>query len=149
MQAITPAITGSGMKYERTLQKDGSVKIVELSIGEQRASQELKVYRDERKITNLQEKLQTDQLRLQELIQTEATLGPEQASKPLVDGVPRSPRELSISEQRARAEIKVGIDQRQIQRTQANLANDKQQLKELQAQEKQQQRQQLFSRTGK
>ncbi len=148
VQAITPAITGSGMKYERTLQKDGSIKIVEMGIGEQRASQELKVYRGERKIANLQEKLQTDERRLQELIQTEADLGPEAASKPLVDGVPRSPRELSISEQRARAEIKVGIDKRQIQRTKANLSSDKQQLKELQAQEKQQQRQRLFSRAG-
>ncbi len=149
VQAVTPAVLGSGMKYERTLQKDGSVNIVEMSIGEQRASQELKIFRQERRITTLQDKLETDKRKLRELSQQEAALGPEAAAKPLVDGLPKSPRELSISEQRARAEIKVGMDQRQLQRTKENQGTDLQKLKELQAQEKQQQRQQLFSWNGK
>lgn len=138
-QAITPAITGSGMKYERTLNRDGTTKIVEMSIGEQRASQELKIYRDERRLGNLQDKLVSDEVLLRELTATEAKLGPEEAGKPMVD-IPRSPRELSISEQRARAELKIGSDKRRIVKLKEALSKDKIKLKELQTQEKQQQR---------
>ena len=127
------------MKYERTLNRDGTTKIVEMSIGEQRASQELKLYRDERRLTNLQEKLVSDEALLRELTATEAKLGPEEAGKPLVD-IPRSPRELSISEQRARAELKIGSDKRRIVKLREQLSKDKIKLKELQTQEKQQQR---------
>jgi len=147
-QAITPAIVGSGMKYERILQKDGSVKVVEMSIGEQRASQELKLYRGERRLTNLQEKLASDEIALKELAATEAKLGPEAASQPLVDGMPRSPKELSISEQRARAELKIGADKRRIMKLKETLSNDKIKLKDLQAQEKQQQGPQRFFRNN-
>jgi len=65
-------------------------------------------------------------------------MGPAAAAEPLVQGIPKSPKELSISEQRARAELKVGGDKRRILKLKENLSSDKQKLKELQTQEKQQ-----------
>jgi len=135
-QAVTPAILGSGMKYERALQRDGTVKVVELSVPEQRASQELRVYREERKLTSLQEKLKNDQAALQDLKAQEAQLGPVASNEGLV-AVPRSPKELPVSEQRARAELKIGVDKRRIRRMEESLTNDKAKLKDLQLEEKQ------------
>ena len=121
------------MKYERTVQKNGSVKVVELSIPEQRASQELRVFRDERKLTGLREKLGNDQAALAELKAQEAQMG----SAEDVVAVPRSPKELPVSEQRAREELKIGVDKRRIARMGEKLAKEKVTLKELQTEESQ------------
>jgi len=126
-QAITPAVLGSGMKYERSVQRDGTQKIVELSTSEQRASQELRVYREERRLKDLQEQRSDDDERLIALKEWEAKQGPE---------------ELSIREQRT-LELKIGGDKRKILRMQESLTRDKTKLKELQDEEVKQQ-QQLF-----
>jgi hypothetical protein len=130
LQAIAPAVLGSGMKYERSVQRDGTQKIVELSTSEQRASQELRVYREERRLKDLQEERSDADERLIALKEREAKQGPE---------------ELSIREQRA-LELKIGGDKRKILRMQESLTRDKTKLKELQDEEatQQQQQQQLF-----
>ena len=134
------------MNYERILQPDGTIKVVELSISEQRASQEIRVYRTERRIQGMETKLVRDGNELQQLKTVEAEQ-PSRTTSAIADSamdrntaIPRSPKDLPISEQRARAELKVGADQRRIVRMQTNLVTEKEQLQQLQLQEKQQQR---------
>lgn len=67
LQEITPVILGSGIRYERTENSDGTVTVVELSASEQRASQELLVYRNERRLRELQVQVRTDQDQLDRL----------------------------------------------------------------------------------